>query len=89
MNGGSAFSLITFRREISYVNTQGIYVSVNRAYTEIFGLPREEVAGKPVEEIFGSDNYKLIAPQIRIALNGKIFRFGMPLKLADGGKFHP
>jgi two-component system, cell cycle sensor histidine kinase and response regulator CckA len=61
--------------QISYVDSKKCYQFVNRQYEKVFGLRREQMIGRPVEEVFGHDNYKKLAHQIDEALCGKRVRY--------------
>ena len=69
---------------ISYVDTAQRYVFANREFEKAFGLKREQIVGRCVEAIVGTDNYQPIKRQIQDALGGKHVRFEMPLTDQQG-----
>ena len=60
---------------IAYVNAEGRYVFVNREYEKVFGLKREQIVGRRVEEILGHANYGKIEQQLQEAQRGKQVHF--------------
>jgi len=56
---------------ISYVNKERRYVSCNEAYTTWFGLSREDVIGKTIEEVVGDEAWAAMAPYVDAALQGE------------------
>ena len=51
------------------------YVYVNRACTEMFGLPREKIIGKLIVEIMGEEAFETIHPYIEKVLQGQSVEF--------------
>jgi PAS domain S-box-containing protein len=66
---------------ISYVDADGRYLFVNKAYERIFGRPREEMIGKTVAEVIGPGNYRRAEPHIKEALKGRETRFEIEFEL--------
>ena len=55
---------------ISYVDSSERYRFVNQKFTDWFGIPTDEIVGKRVRDIFGSQAYRVIKPKIDAALAG-------------------
>jgi PAS domain S-box-containing protein len=60
---------------ISYVNAEERFVFVNLEYEKVFGLKREQIVGKRLEEILGQGNYGKIEQHLRAALRGQQAHF--------------
>lgn len=73
---------------ISYIDQQGRYRFVNRAYEEWFGRSRSAVAGKTMLEVLGSDAYKAIEPHVTKALAGERVTFTAHVPYQHGGARH-
>lgn len=59
---------------ISYVGTDERYRFVNSTYERWFGLSRDDIIGRRVDEVIGQD-YGQVAPHVRRALNGEQVAF--------------
>lgn len=70
---------------ISYVDGECRYQMCNRAYTEWFGLPREEILGREMREVLGAEAWKAIGPHIHSALSGETADFETEAQYARGG----
>ena len=57
---------------------------VNRVYCEWFGLTREELIGRTMEDVFGRERYSKGWPQISAVLAGEPQHFQWEEKKADG-----
>ncbi|WP_224995494.1 PAS domain S-box protein [Cesiribacter sp. SM1] len=57
---------------ISYKNSDLVYKFVNKRYEELFGVRREEIIGKHVWDLIGTDAYTLIHPLIERTLKGEL-----------------
>lgn len=60
---------------VSFVNRKRCYEYVNRAYSEVFGIPTDDVMGMPVREVLGEEAYRLSEHRITAALNGEAQHF--------------
>lgn len=56
---------------MSYVDDQRVYRFVNCVYEQWFGLPREEIVGRPMWEVLGQAAYEAIRPHLDAALQGE------------------
>jgi PAS domain S-box-containing protein len=52
---------------ISYVDRECRYRWCNRAYTSWFGLPAEQVVGRPMREVLGEEAWQTIGPRVAAA----------------------
>jgi PAS domain S-box-containing protein len=71
---------------ISYVSSDFRYRLINRAYELWFGCPAEEIVGKTMREVLGPDAWRLLAPALQAALDGKRQSFEGPVHYQDGGE---
>jgi PAS domain S-box-containing protein len=73
---------------VSYVDAEGRYRLVNRAYEEWFGRSRAEVVGRTVREVLGDAAFEVLRPHVEAALSGRrvVFRSLVPYR--DGGSRH-
>jgi PAS domain S-box-containing protein len=60
---------------ISYVGKDGRYRSCNNAYTTWFGLPREQIIGRPMPEVLGEKAWEVVGPRIEAALRGETVEY--------------
>jgi PAS domain S-box-containing protein len=60
---------------ISYVDSRRRYRYNNAAYEGWFGVSREQLRGRTVEEVLGSAAYENIRPYVDAALSGRAVRF--------------
>lgn len=70
---------------ISYIGSDCRYVLVNRAYELWFGKQAEEMVGKPVVEVLGSEAWDVVGPRIKGALAGERLIFEGPVRYREGG----
>jgi PAS domain S-box-containing protein len=70
---------------ISYIGSDCRYVLVNRAYELWFGKQSEEMVGKPVVEVLGSEAWDVVGPRIKEALAGERQIFEGPVSYREGG----
>lgn len=68
---------------ISYVNTDEVYVSVNKVYSDVLGVSSDEIIGHKVRDVIGDENYAIISPKMDQAFSGKKQTFEMPFKVSD------
>lgn len=60
---------------ISYLGADRCYKFVNKHYEERFGLPKDEIVGRSVQDVLGESNYRAIRPHIDSALAGRQISF--------------
>lgn len=74
----------TLPARISYINQEERYVLVNHAYEIDFQIPCHQIVGKTIPELLGQENYQIIAPKIKKALQGQQIRFETSYLRKDG-----
>ncbi len=60
---------------ISYIDTHFRYIRVNKAYENWFGIPQEQILGRKVKEIIGTNAWAFVHPYIERACAGEQVRF--------------
>ena len=70
---------------VSYIDRDRRYVWCNDEYTRWFGLTREQVIGRRVEEVLGEDVWRSIGPRIDAALAGQFVDYESEARYAHGG----
>ncbi|MBV6457154.1 MAG: Sensor histidine kinase RcsC [Fimbriimonadaceae bacterium] len=60
---------------ISYLDSDLRYRFVNRRYENWFGITRDEIVGKPMEEVLGSEAVTVLKPHIEAVLRGETVHF--------------
>ena len=73
---------------ISFVDVEEKYRFINKAYEEWFKLPRQEIHGKRLEAIIGSEAYERIKPTVKRVLSGETIYLETQLKYKGVGKKH-
>ena len=73
LGGAERFRLIadSLPGPLSYVDMNQCYGFNNKAYEEWFGVPREQLKGRPVRDIIGPAAYETVKPHIEKALQGE------------------
>lgn len=71
---------------ISYVGPDYRYRMCNRAYSEWFNLPRNEVVGKTVCEVLGDRMWTVVGPHMDAALAGEKQEFELEANYLHGGR---
>ncbi len=56
---------------VSYIDAGERYHFNNRAYEDWLGMPREQLAGRTVREVWGEERYALMQANIALALRGE------------------
>ncbi|OOG46499.1 PAS domain S-box protein [Polaromonas sp. A23] len=69
---------------IAYVDKEQRFEFHNKAYEEVFGLPREKIDGKTMLEIMGPEFYAQIRPHVEEALAGYAVRYEREQTTAGG-----
>ena len=70
---------------ISYVDRDLIYRFVNRAYTEWFGLSRDAIIGRTMQQVLGDQAWAVVGPRMRAAVAGDTVEFEAEAPYALGG----
>jgi PAS domain S-box-containing protein len=70
---------------ISYVDTEFRYLFCNRACTEWFGLPAEQIVGRSMLEVLGDTAFQDVEAQIRATLAGETAEFETKAQYTRGG----
>jgi PAS domain S-box-containing protein len=83
---GSLLELVTDTLPVylSYVCATERYRWVNRRYEEWYGLPRERIVGRRIDELQPPEAYEAMRPYIRRALAGERVRYSNTLTGPDG-----
>ena len=63
----------------------GRYVWCNKEYTRWFGLTREQMIGRTLEEILGAEAWASVRPHIEAALTGRAVEYETEAHYAHGG----
>jgi PAS domain S-box-containing protein len=63
---------------VAYVDFQLRYVRVNKSYEEFFGLPADEMEGRPVAEVMGPQ-YEKVRHELKAALKGEERHLEVPM----------
>lgn len=69
---------------MAYVDQDGKYVFVNKAYQEWFGRPREYFEGRHPRELLGAEAFALIQPHVEAALSGRQVTFEARIPYKNG-----
>jgi len=60
---------------LAFIDTEERYVFNNLAYERFFGMPVDQLRGKPLREVLGEDRYAMAQPYVRRALAGEAVSF--------------
>lgn len=71
---------------LSYVDREFRYRMCNRVYTDWFGLRREEVIGRTLEEVLGGEAWEKVSPHLRAAMAGEKREFEVEVNYRLGGR---
>lgn len=69
---------------ISYVDREHRYQFVNAAYEELYGQPRDQIAGQSLRTLLGDAVYAQVQPYMVRALQGETLQFEATLAYATG-----
>ncbi|MDI1268753.1 MAG: PAS domain S-box protein [Polaromonas sp.] len=69
---------------MAYVDSEQRFQFHNKAYEEVFGLPREKIHGKTLLEIAGPEFYSRISGHVQEALSGYAVRYEREQVTASG-----
>jgi PAS domain S-box-containing protein len=72
---------------VSFVDPDLRYRFVNRAYTEWFGTPIEDLVGKTLPEALGESAFETIRPHVEAALAGESVHYSTEIPYAGGSRF--
>jgi PAS domain S-box-containing protein len=64
------------------------YVYVNRAYASMLGLQPQDIIGKPIVEIIGTDAYESIRPHVEKVLQGQPAEYSQEVSFQSVGLRH-
>jgi PAS domain S-box-containing protein len=70
---------------VSYVGTDRRYVWCNDEYTRWFGLARDELIGRSLEQVLGAEAWARIGPHFEAALAGDVVEYETEARYARGG----
>jgi PAS domain S-box-containing protein len=70
---------------VSYIGRDGRYVWCNKEYTRWFGLAREQMIGRTLEEILGAEAWASVRPHIEAALSGRAVEYETEAHYVHGG----
>ena len=73
---------------ISFIDAEEKYRFINKAYEDWFNLPRQEIYGKRLEEIVGSEAYLKVKPTVKRVLSGETIYLETQLDYKGAGKKH-
>ncbi len=73
---------------VSRIGADTRYRFVNQAYETWFGKPRDQLLGRTMAEVLGSEAYESLKPRIEAALRGEPTHFEGPVAYRDGGTRH-
>jgi PAS domain S-box-containing protein len=62
------------------------YVSVNRAYAKLVGLPAEEIIGRQIIDVIGKEAFEVKRPYVERALRGECVEYEEEVPYALGGR---
>jgi PAS domain S-box-containing protein len=71
---------------ISYVGVDHRYLACNALYSKWFGLPREEIVGRRMEDVLGEAAWRVVGPHIERALDGEPSEYEAEVDNRHGGK---
>jgi PAS domain S-box-containing protein len=69
---------------ICVVDRHYVYQMANPAYARYYGWPAQDVIGRTVQEVLGSEAFKSVRPYLDRCLRGEIVRYERPLPLPGG-----
>ncbi len=70
---------------ISYVGADRRYVWCNDEYTRWFGLAREQIVGRTLEQVLGPEFWPRVAAQMDAAFEGRVVEYETEARYAHGG----
>jgi PAS domain S-box-containing protein len=73
---------------IAAIDRNGRYLFNNKAYEDWFGLKRDELVGRGVRDVLGSDAFDVTRPHFEKAVKGETVSFAAVLPYRHGGSRH-
>jgi PAS domain S-box-containing protein len=70
---------------VSYIGRDRRYAWCNDAYTRWFGLTREQVVGRTMDDVLGAAAMRAIGPHVDAALAGRFVEYETEARYAHGG----
>lgn len=71
---------------IAYIDADSHYQFVNQTYERWFGHPREEIIGRHIIDVLGSEAYAIISPHLEAALSGQTVTYETVMPYQGGGE---
>jgi PAS domain S-box-containing protein len=71
---------------ISYIGTDRCYRTCNAEYSKWFGIPPEQLVGRPMREVLGPDAWRVVGPHIERAFLGQPSEYEAEVTYRHGGK---
>jgi PAS domain S-box-containing protein len=78
-------TLETAAAGLTHCNLDFRYLSANRAYARMVGVPLEKIVGHTVPEVLGEDGFELVRPHIERVMRGERVEYEAELPYAAGG----
>jgi len=69
---------------ITYMDRDRVFRFVNKTAESWYGLTTDEIVGKCVEDILGTDSYATLHPHVETALSGNVAKFEQSIEYPDG-----
>lgn len=73
---------------IAYVDRDNIYRFANKGYANWFGLSKESITGRSIEQVFGQEIFTQILPYLERARDGEQVSYEYARQLDDGRTVH-
>ncbi|HAF53697.1 MAG TPA: hybrid sensor histidine kinase/response regulator [Thauera sp.] len=73
---------------IAYVDRDDIYRFANKGYAEWFGLTKDSITGRNIEDVFGAEAFEQIRPHLERARAGAQVSYEYARQRADGRIVH-
>jgi PAS domain S-box-containing protein len=73
---------------IAYVDRDNIYRFANKGYADWFGLTKESITGRSIEQVFGQEIFTQILPYLERARDGEQVSYEYARQLDDGRTVH-
>lgn len=69
---------------IAYVDRNEVYQFANRGYADWFGISKDWIVGRSIDEVFGPDIYRQIKPHLDVAQRGERVSYEYARTLDNG-----
>ncbi|HYP16165.1 MAG TPA: PAS domain S-box protein, partial [Opitutus sp.] len=73
---------------ISFVDCECRYRTCNEAYTTWFGIARQEMIGRTMQEVLGDEAWQIVQPHVLAALDGATREFDAEITYPAQGRRH-